>query len=201
MDTWTLTIKSEDYFNGKDEIISKNFDKNVNKESNIKYITIILPETKAPHYYGNNNYKNVQNFPYFFKKVLIIFKNLEEIDIINLWPWSPIYIFSDFEDIKDNYIKNGDIIANKLKKLNLGFLGYNVLEVNILNENIIDFLGLGILKHLDRISWETRCSINDHMREPTSYVKIVDNLHNIYWEDYNIVDYIDNNEKNKEYYF
>lgn len=158
MDTWTLTIKSEDYFNGKDEIISKFFDKNVNKKLNIKNITIILPETKAPYYHGNNDYKNVQNFPYFFKKVLIIFKNLEEIDIINLWPWSPIYIFSDFEDIKDNYIKNGDVIANKLKKLNLGFLGYNVLEVNMLNENIIDFLGLGFFKHLDRISWKTRCS-------------------------------------------
>lgn len=204
MDTWELIIKSEDYFNGKDYIISKIFDvfdENVNKKSNIKEITIILPETKPPHCHGNDDYKNVKNFPYFFKKILIIFKNLEELNIINLWPWNPIYIFSEFKDIKDNYIKNRDIIANKLKKLNLGFLGYNVLDVNMFNENIIDFLGSGILKHLDKIIWETRCSINDHIRDPNNYIKIVDNLNNVYWENYNIVDYIENNEKNKEYYF
>lgn len=188
MDTWELTIRSEDHFNGKDYVVSKFLnvsDENVNKKSNIKKINIILPKTQAlfNHGYDNDN-KNIKDFPYFFKKVLVTFKNLEELKIVNLWPWCPVYIFEDFDELRDDYIKNNNTIADKFKKLDLGFLGYNVLEINILGENIIDFLGSGILKHLDIISWETRCSID-----------------NIYWENYNIVDYIENNEKNKEYYF
>lgn len=200
MDTWTLTIKSEDHFNGKNYIISENFNENINKKLNIKNINIILPKTQAPfnHGYDNDN-KNIKEFPYFFKKVLVTFKNLEELKIINLWPWCPAYIFEEFDDLKNDYIKNNNTIANNLKKLDLGFLGYNVLEVNILGENIIDFLGSGILKHLDRISWKTRCNIDDHIKDSTNY-KFIDNLHNVYWEGYNIVDYINNNEKNMNFY-
>lgn len=116
-------------------------------------------------------------------------QNWKNIEFKNLWPWAPAEkLLSTFEDVKQQHHENGIQVAPKLRVLDFGFLGYNVLD-----NNLHGFLETGVFHHIEMIKWDTRMSIFDYDHQ-LCFINDFENFSNVYWDGCNLREYF---EKNK----
>ena len=160
----------------------------------VTILIITLPKTKKiPFHHGrDDDGKNITNFPYFFRKVLLSFANLKEVKLVNMWPWSPGHLLKALKAEKDEFVKKGTpLVAPKLKLLDFGFLGFNVLK-----DDFLEFLATGFFRYVEKIELETRMGIDDCWSGLVPFANETENLSNVYWEGRSVKELIDDNPTN-----